>query len=263
MGIFDGYLFCCDIDGTLAYEEGKVSKKNLDAIKKFTSGGGIFCIASGRYADYAEKVIGYKPQFPVIGLNGSVIYDREKESVIWKKPLSERTKEIAVEVCKNCGTAYLTVCINCENRIERCKSPDELREKLFSTESDVFKVVFVTDNAEDGDSICKYVKAHYAGAARVTRSYITLTEILEPGTGKSECMRFLRKMYPNVHTVVSAGDYENDTEFVRDADIGYAVENALPCVKAAAKRSAPKNTEDAIAYIVDELERDACERKNR
>ena len=52
---------------------------------------------------------------------------------------------------------------------------------------------------------------------------------------------------------VAAGDYENDTEMLIAADIGYAVANAVPSVKAAADRITVSASESAIARIIDEL----------
>ena len=56
-----------------------------------------------------------------------------------------------------------------------------------------------------------------------------------------------------VHTTIGVGDYENDLSLVRDADIGYAVGNAIDEVKAVASRVTVPNTQHAIARIIAEL----------
>lgn len=48
-GKFFGYLICTDCDGTLTYDIGKVSEKNVRAIKYFQSEGGLFTLATGRF----------------------------------------------------------------------------------------------------------------------------------------------------------------------------------------------------------------------
>ena len=45
-GKFFGYLICTDCDGTLTYDIGKVSEKNVRAIKYFQSEGGLFTLAT-------------------------------------------------------------------------------------------------------------------------------------------------------------------------------------------------------------------------
>jgi hydroxymethylpyrimidine pyrophosphatase-like HAD family hydrolase len=64
----------------------------------------------------------------------------------------------------------------------------------------------------------------------------------------------LREMLGNgIHTVVCAGDYENDISMLRVADISYAVGNAVPAVKAVAMRQTIPCGEGAIAQIIQEL----------
>ena len=57
-------------------------------------------------------------------------------------------------------------------------------------------------------------------------------------------------------TLVCVGDYENDIPMIKEADIGYAVGNAVPKLKAVADRVTVKNTENAIAAIIYELAAD-------
>ena len=56
-----------------------------------------------------------------------------------------------------------------------------------------------------------------------------------------------------VHTVIAAGDNDNDAPMLRTADIGYAVANASPLAKEAANRHTVSNEEHAIAAIIGEL----------
>ena len=56
--------------------------------------------------------------------------------------------------------------------------------------------------------------------------------------------------------LVGVGDYENDLTLIRDADIGYAVENATSSLKAIADRVTVSVNECAIAKIIEDLERE-------
>jgi len=66
----------------------------------------------------------------------------------------------------------------------------------------------------------------------------------------------LRRMLPDIRLVVGAGDYENDISLLEHADIGYAVDNALDCVKAAADRVTVPCTEHAIARIIADIKKE-------
>ena len=61
-GKFFGYLICTACDGTLTYDIGKVSEKNVRAIKYFQSEGGLFTLATGRFPNHLEM---FKGQFEI------------------------------------------------------------------------------------------------------------------------------------------------------------------------------------------------------
>ena len=60
-------------------------------------------------------------------------------------------------------------------------------------------------------------------------------------------------MLPDVDLTVGIGDFDNDLPLVSQADIGYAVANAVESVKAAADRITVSCDEHAIAKIIYEL----------
>ena len=55
------------------------------------------------------------------------------------------------------------------------------------------------------------------------------------------------------HTLICVGDFENDIDMVRDADIGYAVENAVDELKAVADRITVNVNDGAIAKIIEDI----------
>lgn len=75
-------IFATDYDGTLFQNE-NVTKKDLEAIKKFRSEGGVFGIATGRMISSIRIEI-EKYDIPVdfvIGINGGVIVDNNFEEI--------------------------------------------------------------------------------------------------------------------------------------------------------------------------------------
>jgi hypothetical protein len=79
-------------------------------------------------------------------------------------------------------------------------------------------------------------------------------EVNDAGSGKGAAVKYLKEhLGTPIHTTIGIGDYENDISLLKCADIGYAVENAIPSVKAVADRVTVKNTENAIAAIINEL----------
>ena len=95
--------------------------------------------------------------------------------------------------------------------------------------------------------------ARYGDRYENDRSWPVGLEMQRKGSRKGACLHLLRAMLPDVHTVIAAGDYENDISMLREADIGCAVGNALPSVKAAADRVIPSCGGGAIAFIINSL----------
>ena len=56
-----------------------------------------------------------------------------------------------------------------------------------------------------------------------------------------------------VDKIICVGDYENDISMFANADISYAVANAIPEAKAAATRITVSNNEHALRAIINEL----------
>lgn len=72
-----------DIDRTLAIE-GVISRKNIDLIERYIKLGGTFILTSGRSVSYtkliAKQIKGVRY---IVCTNGSIIYDLEKEKVLY------------------------------------------------------------------------------------------------------------------------------------------------------------------------------------
>lgn len=84
MGIFDGALIACDIDGTIM-TGGVIPQKNIDAIEYFKSEGGNVCLATGRTAPALNPVLSqYNGYGPCVVGNGSMIYDSITGEILYE-----------------------------------------------------------------------------------------------------------------------------------------------------------------------------------
>ena len=84
MGIFDGSVLFCDIDGTLS-ESGIIPQRNIEKIEFFVKEGGHFALATGRHFaanyDIAKAIKGLSLS---VVLNGGVIYDYQKNEILYE-----------------------------------------------------------------------------------------------------------------------------------------------------------------------------------
>ena len=74
---------------------------------------------------------------------------------------------------------------------------------------------------------------------------------MAPGVNKGVAITRLRKLLGlRPDQCMAFGDYPNDLEMLRAVTYGYAMANAHPDVKAAARFSAPSNDEDGVMRVL-------------
>lgn len=238
MGKFSGILFCSDFDGTLASGT-EISKENIDAIKYFQSEGGLFTVSTGRYPSYIftfkDKFI---PNTHLICLNGTLICDNMQNILYENKICHADAEELYGFIKQNCDD------------LERILvyEPDGTHEnKMPSCEP--YKMIAVTNTAEGCLRFKKIVSESFGHKYFISRSWPTGLELININAGKGVCVKYLKEKV-GAQTLICIGDFENDTEMIKAADIGIAVENALPCVKAAADKITKNNYTSAVAEVI-------------
>ena len=108
MGKFDGVLIVSDYDGTFRAEKNSfISKENLDAVDYFCANGGKFTLCTGRDLCSYLRICGlFKVNAPVALSNGAVIYDGEKDQIVYEKVLPDRAKDDVISFAERfpqCG----------------------------------------------------------------------------------------------------------------------------------------------------------------
>ena len=84
------------------------------------------------------------------------------------------------------------------------------------------------------------------------RSWEVSLEILMKESGKGYALSRVKEK-EHCHTAIAVGDYENDIQMIKMADVGYAVGNASPATKAVADIITVPAQEGALAYIIESL----------
>lgn len=265
---FDGILFCTDLDGTLFNSQRIVSKENKDAIEYFKAEGGRFTFITGRPPVISREVYeAVEPNAPIGCFNGGGIYDFTTEQLLWSVTLPKEADELVAVIDREVpevGFQY-----NYSKGIYFCKENGAMeRFREFTGAANVFmpyteiaepiiKVVFGDMNVENIEKTERLLRGHEKAATfDFIRSEETLFEILPKGVSKGALLLKLAEIL-NIEPskTIAVGDYNNDISMVKAAGVGYAVENAVPELKAVADRITVSNNGHAIAKIVDELDR--------
>ncbi|MBR2018961.1 MAG: HAD-IIB family hydrolase [Clostridia bacterium] len=251
MGKFDGYLLMSDFDGTLAWK-GTISRENCEAIRYFQSEGGLFSICSGRFRKWLLEWQDYiQPNTWCAMLNGALICDRMGENAVVNQPMDEDFLEVASRIMQACPHLERVRLVDYDKYTEWLQGEPLSKIRVGHPG---YKMVFLTPD-EYSDEYTEAITALVGERYVVMRSWINGIEVQKRGTGKGEAVRHMRLLHGDrVHTVIAAGDYENDLDMIREADIGYAVGNAIASLKALADRVTVPASEHAIARIIADIE---------
>lgn len=265
MGKYSGYMLCTDLDGTFTEpprdesEEVYISKENCEAVEEFKAGGGIFTFSTGRRPWYIrEKIFPFvTPNAPMITVNGASIYDWEKDKILKSVFLPGAVLDAPLLAFENFRNSLEEVFIIAETEEFNLQFSEENFEEKYRSvialHEDWYKFVFRGVNEKETLNFQKFLKSRYSDICTLPRSWETGQEILNLTATKGERVLELKRMHPNVHTLICVGDHENDISMIKVADKGYAVSNAIPSVLKAADFVTVANTEAAIAKIISEI----------
>ena len=268
---FENILIASDIDGTILWESKYIHPRNLEKLRYFCENGGHFTLSTGRNHIDIFRVTKNLEQFvnaPCILCNGSYLYDKEHDAIINAQYLDNTralqlfhdVKDFFDGVGFRASFAHGFLCAT-ENPIilEQLKAWN--LEKLatvrpladFAGEK-LFKAAFVCDDAEKLAQLQAYIIEHYSDAFTVTTSGATIMEVQPLGVSKKTQIIHLKKLYPDCE-LWCIGDFHNDIEMLRGADVAVCPENAVDAVKAIATLEVCHCRDGAIAAMIDEIEK--------
>jgi HAD superfamily hydrolase (TIGR01484 family) len=218
-----------DLDGTFLNDHSIPAERNIAAVEELKKAGHYFTIATGRYAikwsAYANA--------PIILCNGAFMYDpatgkKINEHSFNGAPLYAILREVKEKYPRP--------------RVRYTDNRDV--HFLFENEKDDigdmwYKVVYES-SCRDPDEAMKelsqiktYFTESYGDRFTYNFSSPWLFEVLQPGVSKGASIGYLRDYFAargEDVIIYAAGDYENDIEMLRCADVPVCPCNALPSV---------------------------------
>ena len=271
MGIFSGCLLACDIDGTLIVNE-YISQRNIEKIKFFVSEGGAFCLATGRTAGAISHVTNAIDCIsPSIVANGSMIFDIKNDSAIYELFVPKSDCEIVKAVLDGCKTVGIEahsgkkVFVLNESREtidhENYESLDAI--PLGFTEALKYnwnKVLYLFTDLEESKKV-KDIIAQFAHNSEFVDTSAIIEgkrryyyEQVPKNVSKAATLKILcEKLNVSKGCCYAIGDYYNDLEMIKTADIGAALIDSPDEVKKAADVVVGSAQNGAVADFIDYL----------
>lgn len=233
--IFEGCMLASDVDDTLL-DNGKICKRNIEAIERFKSDGGIFSLSTGRGPQALRYILdGVLKVSPSVLLNGTLVYDFENSMCVWERILSDDEKRLMKDVYEEIPDAAIEIYSEEKVYIVRPNEASVIHERYekFKTVQKEFdeikdvpanKVMFYTENTEALDRIIeRYPENSFNiihSTAKIGDTPYNYIEQLRVGFSKAKGLLELKDAL-NIKAggLFAIGDYYNDLEMLEFADI--------------------------------------------
>ena len=103
MGKYSDYVLISDMDGTLLNSRREVSRENREALRRFTEGGGNFCVATGRTPEDTRRFLqGIEINTSCVFFNGAMLYDYRQDKITKAVTLQgQKWRDFAAFVVEN------------------------------------------------------------------------------------------------------------------------------------------------------------------
>lgn len=265
-------FYATDLDGTLISEDGSVSRKNIDAMKKAVEDGFFVAPTTGRsYYEMPEVLREEKPFTHCICSNGAVIFDGNI-NVLWESTFPEDVTDKIISVLSEYDTMievyadgtptaeqkYLNKEAYEHFRIEENYHAvmDETRKGVddiskFLKESglrvEIFNVFF--HDADEREEA--FERLRKMDIAELTTSMQSNMELLQKGVNKGTALtRLMDIIGVTKEETAAAGDSQNDLSMFSAVGKKLAVSNACDELKAIATDIICSNDEGSADYAL-------------
>ena len=281
-----------DLDGTLLNSYGEVSEYTKKIINDVQQKGVEIMIASGRPIDsiktIAEEINSTK--YFIAG-NGAIIYDVQKDEIIYEKYIS---KSKVIEIAQICQQNNISFNIYTEDKIitqdlkynvlyyykENLKKDANKTTKIMKVDNILeyvkndenlkcLKITVCDENQTIFKSIIRRLRAvenidvmdvsHMSrkvfkqGTEDVNIEYF-YTEISSTQVNKWQAIKYwLPILQINPEDVIAIGDNINDKEMIEYAGLGVCMGQSTPVIKEISDMITDSNNEDGVAKILEKI----------
>lgn len=263
------HLIVSDLDGTLLDDHKSISMANLEAIDHIRNNSHLFSIATSRYYLSIKHFLRIlKIEGPVICSNGSLIYDFNKDSILYLNTIDSNIARLTAEYTINHNYQFLMQSPNLmavtkghcrlsffENLNRKITNPEDhfLPTVIDFTNwhdySNVFQMAIITDDTKSTE--LEYQKLLKGMPVNVMASGKDLVVITPIDSSKAKALSFLSAYYGlKDDDVIFFGDNENDESVFKAFKHCVAMGNAIDDIKNIAEFVTLDNNDGAIAYAL-------------
>ncbi|GGK56143.1 Cof-type HAD-IIB family hydrolase [Rufibacter glacialis] len=256
-------LVATDMDGTLLDPQHTLSDSFYPVYQALKEQGILFAAASGRqYYNLANLFEPIKDEIIFLAENGSYVVYQGQELLVQAldpsmvRQLLQKAKTIPGVQVVLCGkkTAYVQ---NTDpafmEQVDLYYDKVEVVEDLLQVTDDAFLKIAICDLAGAEANSNTYFQAEREHL-QVTVSGKIWLDLCHKHANKGRAMEVIQEKF-NItpEETMVFGDYLNDLKMVQKAYYSYAMENAHPDIKAAARFRAKSNSQNGVVEVLQQL----------
>ena len=248
---FQNILILSDFDGTFAGKNGRIVPENIEAIEYFKSRGGHFSFSTGRLPSVLAQIY---PDFiktanaPAIMSNGAVIYDVKTNTVIKETFFDGKRGRIVANDILNTFSDFTFTVYSDDGEMQDGVSPDDAVGEKWR------KMRYHCYDTDTFLSCRDYVSKKYKNEFNSFRSWHTIFEMVDINSNKGLGVKFIRDYYIkkgfiNIK-VFCIGDFENDIDMLKAADVAFCPDNAVDEIKKISNHIVCNHDDGAISDMI-------------
>ena len=256
-------LVVTDMDGTLLNSEGKVSDTFFELFPHMQKAGIHFVAASGRqFYSITQKLTTIKEEISIIAENGGMIKFKDQglifnaldnEIIRDLIPLLRKIDDVFIVLCGKKGAYIETEDENFITMFREYYPEFFYLDDLGKITDEIFFKIALYHDIDSEKHIYPSVK-HLENELQVKVSGQHWVDIAHPDANKGNALRTLQKeLGISEDETMAFGDFNNDLEMLHYSYFSYAMENAHPNIKKAARFSTKSNDEEGVEVILDQL----------
>jgi len=264
MGKYSGIYLFSDLDGTMLDDGKGVPEGNTAALRRFIEGGGGFGIATGRSTHNLNMGLDLGlVNAPCLLYNGAALYHMGRREYLHcahipvpeARAMIERILGICPKVSIQVSTMEVLYQVNpAADRFEDPLVPLEGIQVVQAGVEDIpgewIKVVAIGEG-RDIDRLMEAIPPVAGEQFSITRSGEIYMELLPKGTSKGAAIIKLRQLMPEIRRILAIGDYYNDLEMLKAADVSAAPANAPEDIRAVTDYTVCGNNQGAVAEFLE------------
>ena len=256
-------LIACDMDGTLLDNTDRIHDDFWPLIEALHARGILFCPASGRqYESLLSRFSEIADELVFIAENGTYVvyrgeelssdplaHDDARRLVETGRALKARAPEVDMVLCGKRSAYIETTAPAFAAEVAKYYHRLEIVPDLQAVEDDILKLAVFARDASERLTFPAF--APFCSTHQVVVSGPHWLDVMVQRANKGSGIRHVQEKFGITREQTMAfGDFLNDLELMNEAAYSFAMANAHPKLKAAARYQAPGNDDNGVVRTI-------------